>query len=677
MRKPARGWILLLTLFAFAHVAIGLAYKDLWWDESLSLQRAEEGLWNLLRGVLVIQDGFTRAPTIDQHPFFSFLLQAGVVQVAGNSEYALRFVSAAAATLMAPVLWVFAQMLGRKEIAPQRTAQVAAILAAASPFLLWYGQEARPYALWAMLAMLSTYLLVTALESRSDARWRVVAYGITLALFLATHYYAAFLLPVHALILIVRYWSSNRRLVVAVTALFLLIGVALVGYAYWNVVSQGGGGNFPSVTLGILLPDLLNAFTFGLSVNIDQVRWLNAVAGLLAILGAAWMLRSRRSIGSGGWIVPLCLLTPVGLLLVGNLFQNLYMNARHMSLIAGPLLLLVATGITVVWLRWRWVGAALLVLLLSGFAYSTVNYYTQEEYAKDDYSRLGAYMDGRIMSGDAVLYYPSSSWRIFEYYVPRLAEQTMGEEKDGILVYGIPLLTDDANVDPDFTNTTEFLTELGARVRRIWVLKSGTHPYYDLDGTIESWLTEHFLKVRDAQFFSHSSLRAQLYLPEVPVTEGDPGTLPNATQVEFGDNIRLAGYLLEPSANPALPLPATLYWQVNEKPEQRYKFVLELLRQTTVDGVTSLETLSTVEREPYEGDIPTTFWDPDRTIAEFVELPGAAVDSGLDEFMLALQIYDADTLEKLPVTEAAGFETDAEGSRVLLPLDDEAGRTAQ
>jgi len=670
-----RGGVLLLILFAFAHVVFGLASKSLWWDESLSLQRAEEGLWNLLQGVLTIKDGIGSIDTIDQHPFFSFLLQGTLIRVAGNSEYVLRFVSAAAATLMVPALWVFARLFVRKQILPDATPWMASLLAAASPFLLWYGQEARGYALWATLAVLSTYLLITALEVETASRWRRVAYVVALGAFLATHYYAVFLLPVHALILIAHFWSRNRRVAVVGTLIFLAASVLIMGYAYWNVVRQAGGANFPKISLGILLPDLLNAFTLGLSVNIDQVRWLDGVFAVLALLGAGWTLRSRQSIARGGWVLPLAVLVPVGVLLLGNTFQNLYMNARHMSLIAGPLLLLIGAGVALLWSQWhwggRWAGGALMVLLLAGFAYSTVNYYSQEEYAKDDYARFGAYLDGRIMPGDVVLYYPASSWRIFEYYAPMLPVQDALEQGGDVGIFGVPLLHD----DEEFTETFTFLSDLGNEARRIWLFKSGTHPYYDLDGRVETWLRENFLQVRNVEFFSHSSLRAQLYLPEVPVVEGDPGVLPNATAVQFGDNIRLAGYTMTPDSFDALPTPVTLYWQVDETPDRRYKYILELLRaegETTGDE-TLFETLGSTEREPYEGDIPTTFWDPDRTIIEFVEMKHAPFNPATDRLYLALQLYDAETLEKVPVTDAAGLQTDMDGQRVLLPLVEFAG----
>ncbi|MCB0066917.1 MAG: glycosyltransferase family 39 protein, partial [Caldilineaceae bacterium] len=408
----------LLLLLAFAHAVILLDAKDLWWDESLSLQRAEESLPNLVRGVLVIKDGLSEVPTIDQHPFFSFLLQGALIRLAGDSVFVLRYVSAMAAALFAASTWTWGRWLVRRELAAPSTAWWATLLAAISPFLLWYGQEARPYALWAALALLSTYLLVRATDGeRLDIRF-LAGFLAVEAAFALTHYYAVFLIALHGLMLAV--YFVRRRMVAGLllTAGLLLFGAAVGGYAAWTIFSQGGGQNFASISLRILVPDLVNAFSLGLSVDLAVVWPLDVLFGVTALAGAIWSLRSKAAWARSGWILPAALLLPVAIVLLLDRIQPLYMNARHLSLLVGPFLLLTGAGIALLY-RWRsWAGALLALVFVTGIGYSTVNYHTQELYAKDDYTRLGEYMQGRIMPGDAVLYYPPSSWRIFEYYLP-------------------------------------------------------------------------------------------------------------------------------------------------------------------------------------------------------------------------------------------------------------------
>ena len=660
-RWQAGRWLLLgLILLAYAHVTVRLDAKALWWDESLSLQRAEQGLGEMLRGVLWIQDGYTAVPTIDQHPFFSFLLQGLLLRAAGDSVFVLRTVSVIGATLLVPAVWVLARWLVRRGVAPPTAPWWAVLFTAISPFLLWYGQEARPYALWAMLAVLTTYLLLRATEDPYLRRGWFAGFVVAELAFLTTHYYAVFLLPLHALILFV--WLARRSLWRALgLALVLVVLGSVAGlYGAWTILSQGGGQNFSSISPGILVPDLLNAFSLGLSVDLAQIWWIDWAFGALAVVGAVWGLRSRKTLAAGGWILPAFLLLPIGMLLVLDRFQPLYMNARHMSLLVGGFLLLVGAGLGAIWRYQRSAAGAIAVFLVAAVAYSTVNYYTLEEYAKDDYTRLGEYMDGRIMPGDAVLFYPPSSWRIFEYYLP--LEPVHAAIADGapLGIYGVPRL------NKSMDDTFAWLDELGRRYRRVWVIKSGTHPYFDLKGEVEQWLIDNFLRVRDAEFFSHSSLRAQLYLPEIPVFEETPTTLQHPVTAEFGDLVRVAGFDLEPAVSAALPSPLKLYWQVTERPARRYKYIFQVAERLP-DG--QLRVLSQVEREPYEGDIPTLYWDPGKTILEYAELPPPAPASSQQPDRVAtLQMYDAETLEKLPVTRVAGGTTSEDGRMAVFDL---------
>ena len=78
--------------------------------------------------------------------------------------------------------------------------------------------------------------------------------------------------------------------------------------------------------------------------------------------------------------------------------------------------------------------------------------------------------------------------------------------------------------------------------------------------------------------------------------------------------------------------------------------------------------ITSIEREPYEGDIPTIYWDPDRTLKEFVEMPPRQPLTPGSAMFVTFQMYDGETLEKLPVTGAVGGEVLADGVTVVLPF---------
>ncbi len=365
----------------------------------------------------------------------------------------------------------------------------------------------------------------------------------------------------------------------------------------------------------MLGPDLLNAFSLGLSVDLADVWLLDLLFGVIAATGAAWSLRSRRSLRSGGWLPVALIAAPILAILVVNVFSPAYMNARHMSLLGGPFILLLGAGLGVAWRLRPWFSLLLGAALILGSGYSTFNYFTVEQYAKDDFSRLGNQLDGHIAPGDLVLIKPPFAWRAFSYYLPLATMTGMPGANQNAPTFGAPML------ERDWDERFAHMDELTRDKRRIWLLISGTHPYADLQGRTEGWLDDNLFKVQETTYFSHSSLKSALYLPEVPVYESLPDSLHNRVDAVLGDTIRLAGIELGAPATPDLALPVTLYWEAVTPTDRRYKYALRLT-EIRDDGAT--ETLSVSEREPYDGAIPTIYWDPGKIIVEYSELPPAA-----------------------------------------------------
>lgn len=632
-----------LILLAFGRVLWQLDAKNLWWDESLSLQRAEENWLDLLRGRLLMQDGFRVVPTTDQHPFFFFLIQGILVRLAGTSEFVLRLPSVLAATLLAPTVWVIAQWLQRRHIMPPSAAYWAALLAAVNPFFLWYGQEARPYALWAWLALFSLYWLLRYTATPHPPRSQLVGYAVTLFLFLATHYYAVFWLPIHALLLY-RWLAQRNWRWALVLALGLLSLGALIGtIVAWIIYSQGGGGNFPSITLAILIPDLLNAFSLGKSVNIDDVRWLDYLFGGVALLGAGWGLRSRQHSRLAGWLLPSCLVIPIGLLMAVNQIQPGYMDARHLSLIGGAFILLVGAGLGVLWQQQRWIAGAVALVLGYGILTSTVNYFTDPAYDKDHYTDMAEYLNANLQPGDLVLISPPFSWRIFDYYLP-LDKVTQGSQAGrGTAHYGMPLL------QADWEQTYQQLAAFQNQYRRIWLARSGTHPYLDPEGKVSDWLIKHSARQLDVYkaFSPTAFLDLELYLSKPPVFEGLNPPAEYSADLAYGDLFRLVGYDIGAPLTRDNAIPLTLYWQVRTKPSARYKVILQLVERLA-NG--TLRVLGATEQEPYKGRIDTTLWDPGKTIIEYTQLPPVALAGQTGtSYLLTVQIYHAESEEKLPV----------------------------
>lgn len=659
-----RGFLLSTILLAFAHVSWQLDAKAMWWDESLSLQRAESGWGSLLRGLLVMSDGVSSVATTDQHPFLFFLVQGLLLRVAGISEFVLRFPSVAAATLLVAISWVVARNYARGAVLPAATPYCAALLAAINPFLLWYGQEARPYALWAALALLHYYLLLRLVQQAVPRARLWAGYVLVTLLHLSTHYYAIFVLPVHALAIFVLLLPRYRLRAVLIGAGILAVGVIIALRLATIVLGQGGGANFSPIGLPILLADLLNAFSMGLSVNIEDVRWLNWLFGLLVLIGLGTAIRTRPVMRRGGWLLPSLIAVPITAVIIMSQIQPGYMNARHLSLLVGFFILAAAGGMGVIWRYQRYVSVAVAAILVTGIAYSTYNYFTAIQYSKDDYRALGRYLEANLLPGDLLLLSPSFSWRIFDYYLPTDQIDHAAARGVTIATQNMPLLND------EWDATFAMLTDASRHYRRIWLARSGTHPFLDPEGRVKSWLVEHSaVHLKETKFHSSDSfLTLDLFLPTAPVAEGAVSTITHPLDVTFGEQIQLVGYDVAAPIGPTNALPITLYWQITAKTDLHYKYILRL---SEVGSEPQDTRFAVTEREPYDGVIPTSVWDPGKTIIEYSELPLKDLPFVAGQhYQLTLQLYRADTFEKLPVTTLDPTIITVDEQTILLPLFD-------
>lgn len=658
-------WLLIgFMLLAFARVVYQLDSNNLWWDESLSLQRAEQAWLPLVRGDLIMRDAFSQLHSTDQHPFFFFVLLGLLIRVAGISEFVLRFPSVIGATLLVPSIYVLSRLLIRRHVLPPTAALWASGFAALHPFFLWFGQEARPYALWAMLGILSMYLLLRCTENRNPQPAWLVGYGLVTLMFLSSHYYAVFWLPLHALVVYEWLKAHQRWLGITVAILFLAGGLAIGSLVAWLIWSQGGGGNFPEISLRILLPDLVNAYSLGPSVKIDDlVHWLGWLFGLLAVLGVGYGLRTRQIAAQGGAYLPLALTLPIFMILVLNLIQPAYMNARHLSLLAGVFIILAGGGLALLWRYQRWGTGLVAVVLVAGLGYSTVNYFTRPEFSKDDYRAMGDYLREHMLPGDLLLLDPPFSERIFRYYLPLDRVETAAQQGRASAYANVPLLF------VDWPETYAYLETLPSPYRRIWLAQSGSYPLLDPETKVKDWLAENGVwPLREVKFFSPNAfLDLNLYLAKPPNYEGLEPPATTRVNVRFGDEIRLVGYDVEAPLVPGSALPITLYWQVERKPEVRYKYILQLVEQQA-DG--AQQVISQMEQEPYNGAIPTIWWDPGKTIVEYTNLPPFPMPDATagDRYQLTIQIYYADSLEKLPVQEHEQWPVAADGHLVYLPF---------
>jgi hypothetical protein len=245
------------------------AWGPLWLDEALSVNIARLPLSEL--GDALRHDG---------SPPLYYVLLHGWVSVFGHGAVAARAMSGVVAVATVPAVWAFARSL-----ADRRTAAVAALLAATSPFAVRYGTEARMYALAQLLCALGGWALVSYL--RRPRRGSFVAVAVCSGLLALTHYWALFLLAAVFLLLA---WRRRWGAAGAVAAGGVLFLPWLPAFAYqlahtgtpWaprpqpsvlvDAVFEWAGVGAASRFLGVLLILLAALALFGRAVEGARVE---------------------------------------------------------------------------------------------------------------------------------------------------------------------------------------------------------------------------------------------------------------------------------------------------------------------------------------------------------------------------------------------------------------------
>jgi mannosyltransferase len=238
-----------LVLAAFALRVYHLDFQSLWRDEVDSIAFATRALPRLL-------STFTRPK--ENGPLYFLLLRPWIV-LAGDSEFSVRFFSLVFGVLAIPLAYA----LGRKWLSPLGS-MLGALLLAFSPYLIWYSQEAKMYALITFLTMLSLYLYVEALTRGQWPYW--AAYVVATSFCLYIHILAALVILLE-IILFVVWWPRYRA---RLKPWLLAIGCVTLPYiplAIWEIpllLSSYETGH-PFYPLHEILRTLFFAFSHGVS----------------------------------------------------------------------------------------------------------------------------------------------------------------------------------------------------------------------------------------------------------------------------------------------------------------------------------------------------------------------------------------------------------------------------
>jgi mannosyltransferase len=397
MRDSGQRLVLLtIVLLAFAVRLYHLDFQSLWRDEMDAIRFAYDSLTTLLTN-------FTRPGW--NGPLYYLLLRPWLA-VAGDSEFALRFFSLPWGVLAVPLAYV----VGRRLLAPP-PAILASLLVALSPYLVWYSQEGKMYALVLALTLLSIYLYIQALEQ--GGFWRWMGHVVVTSLCLYVHVLAALIVPLQALLFVVwwpRYRARWRGWLAAMAALTL----PYLPLALWEIPILLSG--FTTGHEFVPLPRMLNVLLLAFAQGLWPVYNWPVIGVFMFLLLTGTILWGKRG-HQRGWRTVVALLlwlfVPIVSVYLISLGMPIFLD-RYLIWIAPAFYLLTARGVIEIGRRSRLLATVILVTLV--VLNSRGLWWQAHIPIKSDFRAAAAYVRQHRTPDELIIFHISYARPTFEYY---------------------------------------------------------------------------------------------------------------------------------------------------------------------------------------------------------------------------------------------------------------------
>jgi mannosyltransferase len=398
-------WLVLALTAVGALLRFGtLASQSFWVDEATTVHEVGLSFGAMLHAVA----------HHEATPPLYFALAWVWTRVFGAGEAGIRSLSALAGTAAIPV----AYGCGR-ELVSRRAGVVAALLTAASPWMIWYSQEARSYMLFALLSALSLLFATRAARAargaRRGARRELGAWVAVCALAMLTHFFAGFLVAGECVWLL---WARRDR-----AALVAVAGVAAVQAALLPLV-LGDHSRLIGWIAGLGLASRIDQIPvqFGVSqlylspsplVSHGLLLAAALGTGAAALLWLAGDAPTRRGAAVATALAAAAILVPIALAEAGRD----YVVPRNLMPAWIPLAVVLGAACTVP--RARALGALLAAALVAAFVWAGVVIDGNPAYQRDDWRGAAAALGTAAGTRAIVAYEGNLAEQPLAVYLPR------------------------------------------------------------------------------------------------------------------------------------------------------------------------------------------------------------------------------------------------------------------
>jgi mannosyltransferase len=399
--------VVALTVVAGVLRFATLGRQSFWVDELVTVSLLHHGFDGML----------DRIPASESTPYAYYVLAWPWTRIFGSGEAGLRSLSALVGTATVPVAYGAAATL-----VSRRAGVITAALVAVNPFLVWYSQEARSYALFAFFAALTVLFFARALhgERRSLAGW-----AISSSLAIATHYFAIFVVVPEALWLLAR--SPRRRPILLAS---VLPAALLMAHVPLILDQRHHGETIRESRLASRIAGIPKDLVVGYSFPAELAG--SIAAAVLVAVGLVLLFRRTASVPPGAWpagaIAAFSLVVPLML----AAFGADYVIARNMIAAIVPAAVCLAGGYAA-----NRVGLSAMVVLCGLSLAISVSVGVDARYGRTDWRGAARHL-GPANVERAIVVTPDIERELWRLYLPALrSSQTASVRVREIVVIGL------------------------------------------------------------------------------------------------------------------------------------------------------------------------------------------------------------------------------------------------
>jgi len=435
-----------LTCLALALRAVDMMGRSLWLDEGWTLLRLNSSWLDNLRNIVHLYNVLL----IDVHPPLYFLFLKVWVIFAGQSEFALKWVSVLAGVLVVPLSYALARRLFAAPVA-----LLTAVTVLLSPAIQWYSHEIRMYTLVVVLSTLTTYALSRLIKPKPTDCWMHrrlhtwIAWGILTFLSISTHFSFVGLAFAHLLfigIILLHYMSleneaARRRLIrqLAVAgSVVAALCAAIFPFAQATLTRLLTGQERDNVfvPLDVILSSIVTGHTFGMNAT-DPTGGL-ATWGFISLCLAGVLVpwSSDRGRPLDRLLLGLSALGPVLIWFALSFIKPNFQGVRHLILVLPLMAIMLSRSMTLALdagrrhllaghhaRGWAWIasGIAGIAALLMVQGYGNLRQFERTSDWHDDWRGLAHHVRDHWQEGDVLLGSPPEV-AVTSLYAPDLQQ---------------------------------------------------------------------------------------------------------------------------------------------------------------------------------------------------------------------------------------------------------------